>query len=198
MRIYMILTMGLLLAGSILRAQDQVQFTLSVSSDSVLLGHYLQVSFTLENAQGQDFAGPEFQDFDLLSGPNMSTNVQITNGNMRQTIRYQYYIKPRMEGLYYIEPASIRVGERILETAPLPIKVYPNPDGIEQARPRGAQPATPFEQDPFRHPFFEEFRFPSFDQLFEGFSLPREWQPAPPPARERSPATPEKRKTTRI
>jgi hypothetical protein len=194
----MILTMGLLLAGSAVRAQDQVQFTLSVSSDSVLLGHYLQVSFTLENAQGQDFAGPEFQDFDLLSGPNMSTNVQITNGNMRQTIRYQYYIKPRMEGLYYIEPASIRVGGRLLETAPLPIKVYPNPDGIEQVQPRSAQPSSPFEQDPFRHPFFEEFRFPSFDQLFEGFSLPRDLQPTPPPARERAPATPEKRKTTRI
>lgn len=197
MRFYMILTMSLLLAGSVVRAQDQVQFTLSVSSDSVLLGHYLQVSFTLENAQGQDFAGPEFEDFDLLSGPNMSTNVQITNGNMRQTIRYQYYIKPRTEGLYYIEPASIRVGERLLETAPLPIKVYPNPDGIEQVQPRRSQSASPFGQDPFRHPFFEEFRFPSFDQLFEGFPAPRELQPAPP-ARERVPATPEKRKTTRI
>lgn len=195
----MILTMSLLLAGGMMRAQDQVQFTLSVSSDSVLLGHYLQVSFTLENAQGEDFSGPAFEDFDLLSGPNMSTNVQITNGNMRQTIRYHYYIKPRMEGRFYIEPASIRVADRVLETAPLAIKVYPNPDGIEQMDSPAARQPSPFQEDPFRrHSFFEEFQFPSFEQLFEGFSLPRDLQQAPPPSRERAPAIPEKRKTTRI
>ncbi|MEZ4980116.1 MAG: hypothetical protein R2769_00715 [Saprospiraceae bacterium] len=38
-----------------------------------------------------------------------------------------------MEGSYFIEPASIEV-DGVMETLPLEVNVYPNPDGIVAGR----------------------------------------------------------------
>jgi hypothetical protein len=174
-------------------AWAQARFTVSLSADSVLMGHYFVATFTLENGQANDFQAPEFRDFDVLSGPNVSTSIQMTNGHVSQKMSYQYYLKPRSEGLYYVEPASVQVGgETVLETAPLAVKVAPNPDGLPQPQPKGMGRdifgADPFDGDPFGRDFFEGFSWPQW--------APR-WD-AQPPAQPAQPAQPPRRKTTRI
>ncbi|MBK8041475.1 MAG: hypothetical protein IPK21_01740 [Haliscomenobacter sp.] len=52
--------LGLILVWSIvgavgIRAQKAPAFSAHLSQDSVLLGHYLKVTFTLENADGRSF-----------------------------------------------------------------------------------------------------------------------------------------------
>jgi hypothetical protein len=114
------------------RAQEDIRFTVEVSTDSILFGNYFQVTFTLENAKGTDFSAPDFTAFRVVSGPNQASSMSIINGEVTQSISYTYYLEPTDIGNFYIQPASVDVGETILETQPVEIMVVPNPEGIKQ------------------------------------------------------------------
>lgn len=116
-------------------SQENARFTVKVSMDSILYGHYFQAVFTLENAKGENFQAPSFEDFQVVSGPNFSSSFSMINGEVTQSVSYTFYLEPKEIGNYYIQPASISVGEQMLETEPLEILVVPNPEGIKQASP---------------------------------------------------------------
>ena len=113
-------------------AQKNTVFKASVTNDSILLGNYFVVRFQLDNAEGANFSAPDFEGFDVVSGPSTSRNVSIINGVMSQQMSFSYHLKPRDIGNYYIEPASVEVEGQFLETEPIAILVVPNPDGIDQ------------------------------------------------------------------
>ena len=123
-----ILIVGLALSCMTLSAQS---FDIEVSSDSVLLGNYIEVSFKLKNIKGK-FEAPSFDGFTVISGPNMSSSMQIINGDMSSTQSYSYYIRPNETGLYTITPAYLDTEGSTLETSPTDINVYPNPNNIIQ------------------------------------------------------------------
>lgn len=133
--------------GSV-NAQENLKFSVELSSDSVLLGNYLEVTFTLENAQGANFIAPEFDAFDVVGGPNTSSNFSMVNGVVNQSIAYSYFLKPRAIGNFYIQAASIEVDGKMIETLPLEVMALPNPDGIIQQPQRSNR---------------REFRFDNFD-----------------------------------
>ena len=118
--------------GISLFAQEGANFKAEVSTDSVLLGNYIEVTFTLENANMEDFQAPTFEGFQIISGPNQSSSFSMVNGKVSQQASYSYYLEPRDIGNYYIPPASVSTGEQVLETIPIEIMVAPNPDGIIQ------------------------------------------------------------------
>jgi hypothetical protein len=123
----------LCVAGSLsinLYAQDP-KFSVEVSSDTLLLGNYLEVVFTLENASG-NFEAPDLSKFNLRGGPNRSSSLSIINGEVSQSTSYSYYIEAPDIGNYTILPAYVTIGENVLETPPIDIIVVPNPDGIIQ------------------------------------------------------------------
>jgi len=128
-----------------IQAQD-AKFSASVSTDSILMDNQFQVSFTLENEQGTEFEAPKFTDFDVLSGPNMSSSFSMMNGAVTQTMTYTYILRPKDIGNYFIEPASIKTGEKYLETVPVEVMVVPNPDGIIQRQqiPKRSNPSDIF------------------------------------------------------
>lgn len=156
-----------LLFGSLLSfAQTTTKFTVSVSTDSILMGNTFQVTFSLDNAQGTNFQAPDLSlSFDVVSGPNMSSSMQMINGQMSQSVRYTYHLRPRETGLLYIEPASIETPEHYLETTPLEVLVVPNPDGIQQSlQPRG----QPFGNFNFGMPGPNRFdQLPSMEELMK-------------------------------
>jgi len=126
-----LLFIGLLLIQNALLGQD-INLKVEVSSDSVLVGNYIEVRFTIENGGG-DFEAPQFEGFDVMSGPNTSSSFSMINGSkVSQEASYTYLIRPVKEGQLYIEPAYFISGEMVLETEPLGIMVYPNPAGIEE------------------------------------------------------------------
>ncbi len=137
-------------------AQKAPVFKVEISSDSILLGNYFSVCFTLENAPGRDFQPPVFEGFRIVRGPNVSSSTRIVNGEVFQKIAYTFYLEPKDIGNYYIEPASIQAGEQLLETQPRPVLVVPNPDGIiQQAEPPHsiepqwqARPMLPKSEEP--------------------------------------------------
>ena len=168
------LTIGLL------AAQEGASFRVEVSSDSILMGNYFKVAFSLESAGGEHFQPPLFEGFDVVSGPNYASSFSMINGKASQSVSYTYYLRPREVGNYYIEPASIAVGEEVLETTPVAVTVVPNPDGVIQ------EPE-------------EKRAFPGFDNDFwDRPAMPQPFfqpeVPAPQPEKKKKP----KRKTYKI
>lgn len=133
---------------------QSASFKVQLSTDSLLLGNYTEVSFTLENANGRNFQAPSFEGFQIVGGPNQSSSFSMVNGAVSQSLSYTYYIEPLEIGNYYIEPASIETDEGILETQPIEVIVVPNPDGIQQRPERKSRsldlfkPLTPVEPTP--------------------------------------------------
>lgn len=144
-----------LFIGTSVSAQEDAVFTVKVSSDSVLLGNYITVTFTLENANMEDFQAPNFKDFKIISGPNQSSSFSMINGKVSQKASYSYYLEPTDIGNYYIPPASVSTSEQVLETQPIEILVAPNPDGIIQNQ--------PIKQESFGSDFFGRNDFFSRD-----------------------------------
>lgn len=140
---------------TLIEAQEEAVFSVEVSTDSILLGNYIEVKFQLENANGANFEAPEFEGFKIVSGPNMSSNYSIVNGEVSQSMAYTYYIEPVEVGNYFIAPASIKISDKIIETEPIEVLVVPNPDGIVQEIPSKRERF----RSPFDDPFFSNPRF---------------------------------------
>ena len=112
--------------------QQEIIFKATVNSDSVLLGNRIEVTFLLENGDGDSFQPPAFEDFDVVEGPSTYSSVSIVNGKVSKSFSYKYTILPGKVGEFYIEPAGIVVEGSVLETEPLSIIVLPNPEGVIQ------------------------------------------------------------------
>ena len=118
----------LLLSVVLLHAQDEAKFKMALRSDTILMGNFFEVKFSLENASGSNFSPPSFEGFDVVGGPNQSSSLSIVNGVTSQRMGFSYYLQPREVGNFYIEAASIDANGVVLETQPTEIIVLPNPD----------------------------------------------------------------------
>ncbi len=134
-----LLTMTLVLCSAfILLGQDAV-FSAKVNMDSVLIGNYIEVTFKVENVSNAKIEAPNFRGFKVVGGPNYSSSMQVINGDMTQSVSNTYWLEPTEVGQYFIEPASVSNGEELLETPPIEINVYHNPDNIVQNAPQQQQ-----------------------------------------------------------
>ncbi|MFM8451224.1 MAG: BatD family protein [Haliscomenobacter sp.] len=158
----------------LVQAQKTVHFSASASSDTVWLGHYFKLTFTLKNGQGSKFTPPSFgSDVEWLSGPNTSTSISVVNGETTREQSFSYLVRPTTVGVLRVLPATIETEEGLLETESFAISVLPNEAGLPQ-------PAVDRRSDLFRMDFGD--RLP-------GWSLP-------PSAQEE--AAKKKRKTVKI
>ncbi len=113
-----------------IKAQD-IQVVTEISNDTILYGNVFNVRFTAKNIQVK-FTAPEFEDLQIISGPNVSTSMQFINGKMSSTMSYEYIVKPSDIGEYFIGPAYFESQDTVLETSPINIIVIPNPESIRQ------------------------------------------------------------------
>lgn len=123
-------------AGWGIAAQEEPGFRVQLSADTVLMGHPVEVTFVLENIPGQHFSPPDFEGFRLLSGPNVSSSFSMMGGQVSQNVSYTYVLTPTAPGEHWIRPAAIETDRGVLETAPLPVQVRDNPEGIPPASAR--------------------------------------------------------------
>lgn len=107
---------------------QEVDFSVLLSADTIGLDSRLEVTFTLKNAQGARFEPPQFEGFRLLAGPNTSSQFSIVNGEMSSTVSYSYILAPMEVGQYYIQPAFIEAGGKMLETGLKEVWVFPEWD----------------------------------------------------------------------
>lgn len=106
----------------------QISFEAYCDSRQALLNNYFQVSFTLRNADGEDFRPPDFKKFTVVGPPGRSVSTTIVNGKMSKELSYNYTLQPKQKGRFIIGKASIKVNGRKYETEPIPIEVV---DGIK-------------------------------------------------------------------
>jgi len=112
------------LAGAGLSAQD-VEFTGS-TKNNVQVGEQFRVVFTV-NRQVDRFEGPDFEGFNVLSGPNQSTNqsYQFINGKVSQSyqLTFTYYLQATREGSFSFDPAKISADGKTYKSNPMTINV---------------------------------------------------------------------------
>lgn len=141
-----IVFLALFILQSILVFAD-VSFVATVDRNPVGEGERFQVSFTLNNASGTNFIPPQFNGFSNVWGPSQSTNMQIINGVVSQSVAYVYTIVAGKEGNYTIGSASIKVNGKEYKTNPLTIKVVKGSQKSNQQTPQNQQyQSKSFEQ----------------------------------------------------
>ena len=108
---------------SILATAQQVKFYASTDAKEMVDGGYVDVSFTLENAEGSNFQAPSFKGFRVVSGPSQSSQISIVNGRRSQKMSYGYTLLAEGVGTKRIGAASIVVRKEKYNTQPISIKV---------------------------------------------------------------------------
>lgn len=116
-------------ASGIVKAQHNVSFEATTDAKQVVTNGYLEVYFTLKNANGTNFTPPSFADFTVVSGPSRSSSTTIINGQMSQELSFVYTLQPKRAGRFTIDRATILVGNKRWSTQPLTVEVVEGTQG---------------------------------------------------------------------
>ena len=110
----------LILALNSLFITAQVKFDASVSKTKLGLNERLRVDFVM-NQNGDNFSPPDFENFQIIGGPNQSIKTSYVNGERSFSKTYSYFLQPLKKGSIKIKQASVEIdGE---EYKSLPIEV---------------------------------------------------------------------------
>lgn len=104
-------------------AQANVSFEATTDARQIVLSGYFTATFTIENAEGTDFRPPNFKDFNVISGPSMTTSMRIENGRRSESRGLSYQLQPKKIGKFTIGSATIKVNGKTLRTQPFNIEV---------------------------------------------------------------------------
>lgn len=121
---------------SILSTSFAQTVSLTASAPRVVYqGEQFRLTYQL-NAKAEGFNNPDIKDFNVLSGPNVSTSssVQIINGKVSQSVQYTYtyILSAPTAGNFTIEPATAKANGQIVKSGPVTVEVVT----------RGNQPQT--------------------------------------------------------
>jgi hypothetical protein len=113
----------LLLLPMVVFAQKEVNFVGTANAKQIVMGNHFQVSFTLTNANGEDFQPPIFKYFKKLSGQNVSSQSSNINGQWETSTTYSYFLQPKKTGKLTIGTAIISISGKKYKTTPFSIEV---------------------------------------------------------------------------
>lgn len=119
-----ILILPFLFLVFILKAQDKnaVTFEVRVSKSKLGINERLRVDFVM-NKDGDDFAPPDFQGFQVLMGPSQSISNSWINGVRSYSKSYSYMLKPTSRGKFTIKQASIVISGKTYKSLSKKIEV---------------------------------------------------------------------------
>ncbi len=117
--------MSLTLSGF---AQDGT-FELLLSDDTILIGNHFEIKYEAINLNGE-FDLPDFEGFEVVSGPNQSSNFSINNGDQSSSVSLSFLLKPTNVTILSIGPAFFVTTDKTWEVGPRDVTVLPNPEGI--------------------------------------------------------------------
>ena len=113
-------TIIIILAGSCLCAQPSIK--VEVSADTIPVGEIVEVTYTIENGDGE-FEAPDFGDLPVISGPNTSSSFVYQNGKMSSSQSYTYIFRPIEEGKMIIPEARYKSKNDSMKIAPVEVVV---------------------------------------------------------------------------
>ncbi len=103
-----------------LTLSTQVKFDASVSKSKLGLNERLRVDFVM-NQNGDNFSPPNFENFQVIGGPNQSIKTSYVNGERSFSKTYSYFLKPLKKGNLKISQASIEIEGEIYKSLPLEV-----------------------------------------------------------------------------
>jgi hypothetical protein len=114
----------LLLVLFTIKASSQVKFYAEIPERTIGKSDYLQLSFTVENANKVDeITPPSFKNFQLVSGPSQQSSMSNINGVVKRTISLVYVLKPLRTGSFTIGPATASADGHELRSEPISVSV---------------------------------------------------------------------------
>ncbi len=120
----------------------QLHFTAQASTKEMGKSDYVQVQFIIENAKDiGNVQTPDLSDFNIVEGPNQSTGMSITNGNMSQYKGIIFLLQPKRTGTLTIKPATATVDGQLMHSNALQITVH-NKAVQGNSNPPGFNPLT--------------------------------------------------------
>ncbi len=110
----------------------------------VAVGESFRVEFALNaKPEGDSFAPPEFEGFDVLAGPAVSqgSSIQIINGNMTKSVNisYTFVLVANEAGNFTIGGAKVEVDDRLYTSQSLPIEVVEERGSSAQSQSQSQQ-----------------------------------------------------------
>ena len=89
---------------------DDITFVASAPK-SVVLGQHFRLTYTVNTTDAKEPQIADMPDFEILSGPNISTQQSYSNINGKTTssvsVTFTYILLPKNEGDFTIQPAKI-------------------------------------------------------------------------------------------
>lgn len=113
----------LMLAG--VRSLNAQSIAAQVSGKRVTVGEPFEFAVVI-SGQSSNYNQPNFRDFDVVSGPNQSSSMQIVNGVVSQQMVFSYALVARREGKFMIPSANAIINGQRMETQPIAIEAVRN------------------------------------------------------------------------
>ncbi len=142
-----ILMLSLMIGASLFCNAQTPNLSVRISSDTVNLENTFEIIFTVEGGQVKDFQRPDFKNFEVIY-QNQSTEMNLTNGEMKQTVRYTFGLKATKEGSFAIEKASVTIKEKRYYTDFLKVVVDANYVSSEVSKAKEEDFWNPFDSTP--------------------------------------------------
>ena len=81
------------------------------------------------NQNGDNFSPPEFENFQIIGGPNQSIKTSYVNGERKFSKTYSYFLKPLKKGKLSINQASIEIDGEIYKSLQIEVLIT---DSVKQ------------------------------------------------------------------
>ena len=121
-----ILILFLTISSFVLSAQ--INFEATVSKSKLALNERLRIDFVM-NQNGDNFSPPEFDNFQIIGGPNQSIKTSYVNGERKFSKTYSYFLKPLKKGKLKINQASIEIDGEIYKSLQIEVLIT---DSVKQ------------------------------------------------------------------
>jgi len=96
--------------------------TVRIDKDTVYLNETMNIEYIIENCSG-NFELPVFDNFEIVSGPNVSSSLTIINGVKSQKMSYSFQLLPIESGDSEIPGMRINCEGSVIQTETIPIRI---------------------------------------------------------------------------
>ena len=111
--------------------QAQYLFKADANARKVVVGGSFRYTVTLEEIDSRSFRAPDFQDFNVVSGPSSSTSTTIINGVRSSEFKVSYTLQPKSAGEYVIPAATAMFDNRKIKSNLVKIVVVKGKGGAK-------------------------------------------------------------------
>ena len=111
---------ALILNSSLIIAQ--VNFDATLSKKKLGLNERLRIDFVM-NKNGDNFTPPNFENFQIIGGPNQSIKTSYLNGEQSFSKTFSYFLKPLKKGKLVIYQATITIDGQEYKSLPVEVNV---------------------------------------------------------------------------